>query len=104
MGKTRARKPILFLVVRIGWRGRYTSGFDWFRDDKGKPRKTGRPVAAYTGREDAEARRAALEAEARACLNPFAFFEDYWLDDYSSLPLCEFERRLRKALPGARLP
>jgi hypothetical protein len=69
-------------------------------------REGGRPIAACATRKDAEARRAALEAEARASLNPFAFFEagPHWLADYSSLSLDEFEKRLRKLLPGIRLP
>ena len=104
MGKQKAKARSLFLVVRRGWRDRYEGGYDWFRNDEGRPDKSGRPLAAYSDRAAAEARAAELEAEARATLNPFAFLETYWLQDYSSLALNHFEQKLRKLLPGIRLP
>jgi hypothetical protein len=104
MGKVKAGGGTLYLIVRLGWRDRYHGGYDWFRDPDGDPYTDGRPVAAYGDRKAAEARCAALEAEARAGLNPFAFFEDYWLRDYSSLSPGQFRERLRQLLPGVRLP
>jgi hypothetical protein len=103
MARKKTNKPALYLVVRVGWRRWYRGGYEWFRGDDG-PCRSGRPIAAFAERAPAEARRAGLEAEARARLSPFNFLETHWLADYSSLPLEEFGKRLKKILLDVRLP
>jgi hypothetical protein len=106
MGQPKARGTTLFLVVRLGWWAWHSAGYERFPDSEGRPCETGRPVAAYADRNSAEARCATLEAEARATVSPFAFF-GAWpgrLGEYSSLPVDKFENRLRRALPGIKLP
>ncbi len=97
----------VFALVRRGWEENYGDEWNFRRVETGDDdRILGRPIAVFTSRAAAEARKAELEREARGELNPFVFLgdEDYLLEDVTSRTQEEFLAGLKKLYPGVRLP
>jgi hypothetical protein len=95
-----------FVLVRLGWEESWEDrGFARVEtEDAG--RTLGRPLAVFTDKQAAQARKEQLEREERSALNPFLFVasDDYRFQDVSALSREQFAARLKELAPKARLP
>jgi hypothetical protein len=98
--------PQAFVLLRFGW-AECEEGpcFECVKTEDADPR-LGWPLAVFTDRQAAEARKEQLEREERSALNPFAFVgpTEYDLQNVSSLSVEQFAARLKELAPKARLP
>jgi hypothetical protein len=95
-----------FVLVRLGWEDRYGERSFTRVETEDQDRTLGRPLAVFTDKRKAEARKEKLEREERAVLDPFTFVgsDEYSLQEVSSLSVEEFEAKLKELAPKARLP
>jgi hypothetical protein len=107
VARRKQKEAQAFVVVRLGWEERYEDdrSFDLVEtEDEG--RTLGRPLAVFTNKKDADARKEQLEREEREALSPFTFVgrAEYHLRGVTSLSLEQFLAKLKEIAPKARLP
>jgi hypothetical protein len=106
VAKRKKKDSQAFVLVRLGWEERDDRAFSRVLWEDNTERELGRPVAVFTDRESAEARKEHLEREERESLDPFTFLgpDDSYLEEVSSLNADVFAARLKELVPKARLP